>query len=100
MAPLHRSTSRAHVLSPSGPASRSCDRDRTKGCWRENPDQPLVREDQKYVLYLTFAGLAVHVADDYCPVVRRPDNPIIVPYPRLAPFMLPGPWRDELLARP
>jgi hypothetical protein len=74
--------------------------DRTKGCWRENPDQPLVREDQEYVLYLTFAGLAVHVADDYCPDARRPDNPIIVPYRRLESFMLPGPWRDELLKLP
>src|SRR5580698_3865771 len=74
--------------------------DRTKGCWRENPDQPLVREDQEYVLYLTFAGLAVHVADEQCPDERRPDNPVIVPYRRLAPLMLPGPWRDELLARP
>jgi hypothetical protein len=74
--------------------------DRTKGCWRENPDQPLVREDQEYVLYLTFAGLAVHVADDYCPDARRPDNPVIVPYRRLEPFMLPGPWRDELLSLP
>jgi hypothetical protein len=72
--------------------------DRTKGCWRENPDQPLVREDQEYVLYLTFTGLAVHVADDYCPDARRPDNPIIVPYRRLEPLMQPGPWRDELLA--
>lgn len=74
--------------------------DRSKGCWRENPDQPLVREDQEYVLYLTFAGLAVHVADDYCPVARRPDNPVIVPYRRLEPLMLPGPWRDELLSLP
>lgn len=74
--------------------------DRTKGCWRENPDQPLVREDQEYVLYLTFAGLAVHVADDYCPVARRPDNPVIVPYRRLEPLMQPGPWRDELLSLP
>ena len=50
--------------------------DRSKGCWRdENPDQPLVREDQEYVLYLTFAGLAVHVADDQCPDARRPDRP-------------------------
>jgi hypothetical protein len=72
--------------------------DRSKGCWLEDPDQPLVREDQEYIVYLTFAGLAVHVSGPECPAVRTPDNPIIVPYGPLKPFMLPGAWRDELLA--
>lgn len=72
--------------------------DRSKGCWLEDPEQPLVREDQGYTLYLTFTGLAVQVSGAECPPVRTPDNPIIVPYRQLEPFLLPGPWRDELLA--
>jgi hypothetical protein len=71
--------------------------DQTKGCV-EWPHQPLVREEQEYALYLTFSGLAVQIGGSECPVARRADNPIIVPYRRLKPFMLPGPWRDELLA--
>jgi hypothetical protein len=59
-----------------------------------------VREEQEYALYLTFSGLAVHVGGPECPVARRPDNPIIVPYRRLEPLMQPGPWRDELLSLP
>ncbi|HYD04528.1 MAG TPA: hypothetical protein VEC60_02335 [Reyranella sp.] len=70
--------------------------DKAQGC-TEYPDLPLVREEQEYVLYLTFSGLAVQVSGSECPARRRPDNPIIVPYRRLEPFMLPGPWRDELL---
>lgn len=72
--------------------------DRSAGCWLEDPGQPLIREDQEYVLYLTFAGLAVQVSGPECPPVRTPDNPIIVPYHRLESLMLAGPWRDELLA--
>jgi len=71
--------------------------DKTKGCV-EWPQQPLVREEQEYALYLTFSGLAVQVGGSECPLWRRPDNPIIVPYQRLEPFLLPGPLRDELLA--
>jgi hypothetical protein len=74
--------------------------DRSTGCWLEDPGQPLIREDQEYVLYLTFAGLAVQVSGSECPSARTPDNPIIVPYHRLEAFMLPGPWRDELLRTP
>ena len=70
--------------------------DRTKGCV-EGPETPLVREKQEYALYLTFSGLAVQIGGTECPVARRPDNPIIVPYRRLEPLMQPGPWRDELL---
>lgn len=71
--------------------------DQTKGCV-EWPQKPLVRKEQEYAVYLTFSGLAVQVGGHECPVARRPDNPIIVPYRRLEPFMLAGPWRDELLA--
>jgi hypothetical protein len=70
--------------------------DQTKGCL-EWPGRPLVREEQEYAVYLTFSGLAVQVGGHECPIARRPDNPIIVPYRRLAPLMLPGPWKDELL---
>lgn len=80
----------ARHLSPSA-------NDRAKGCV-EYPDHPLVREQQEYVLYLTFAGLAVQVSGGECPTFRTPDNPIIVPYRQLESFLLPGPWRDELLA--
>jgi hypothetical protein len=71
--------------------------DRRKGCV-EDPERPLVREQQEYVLYLTFSGLAVQVSGRECPAFRTPDNPIIIPYGRLEAFMLPGRWRDELLA--
>jgi hypothetical protein len=73
--------------------------DRAKGCI-EDFDEPLVREQQEYALYLTFAGLAVQVTGHECPVFRTPDNPIIVPYRRLEPLMQPGPWKDELLGLP
>ncbi len=70
--------------------------DRTKGCV-ESIDQPVIREEQEYILYLTFAGLAVQATGSECAVTRTPDNPVIIPYRRLESFMLPGPWRDELL---
>lgn len=70
---------------------------RTKGCV-EWPHEPLVREKQEYALYLTFSGLAVQVGGSECPLARRADNPIIVPYRLLEPFLLPGPGRDELLS--
>jgi len=70
--------------------------DRTKGCI-EYPERPVFREEQEYVLYLTFAGLAVQAAGPECAITRTPDNPVIVPYRLLERFMLPGPWRDELL---
>ena len=64
------------------------------------PDRPIFREDQEYVLYLTFSGLAIQAAGGDCPVKPTPDNPVIVPYRDLIPFMKPGPWRDELLSLP
>jgi hypothetical protein len=73
--------------------------DRAKGCI-EDFDESLVREQQEYALYLTFAGLAVQVTGHECPAFRTPDNPIIVPYRRLEPLMQPGPWKDELLGLP
>jgi|HubBroStandDraft_5_1064220.scaffolds.fasta_scaffold28028_2 hypothetical protein len=45
--------------------------DRQKGCV-EDPGQPLVREHQEYVLYLTDAGLAVQVSGRECPAFRTP----------------------------
>lgn len=71
--------------------------DRSKGCV-ESSNRPVFREEQEYVLYLTFAGLAVKASGPECPVWRTRDNPVIIPYRKLEPFMQPGPWRDELLA--
>jgi hypothetical protein len=62
-------------------------------------------EGQEIVLYLTFAGLAVHRTSflpdpnqSTCALNRSALNPVIIPYRELEPFMTPGPWRDELLA--
>ena len=70
----------------------------------EKPDQGNIAKDQEIVLYLTFRGLAVHNTEywpnasrSYCTLARSPVNPIILPYRELEPFMVPGPWRDELL---
>jgi hypothetical protein len=63
-----------------------------------------IDKDQQIVLYLTFKGLAVHNAEYWpnsirgpCTIARNPVNPAILPYRELEPFMMPGPWRDELL---
>jgi hypothetical protein len=63
----------------------------------ENLDHPHIAEDQEYILYLTFQGLAVQAASWICPIRGAPPNVVIVPYQDLEPFMQPGPWRDELL---
>jgi hypothetical protein len=64
-----------------------------------SPDRPLIDEKREYLLYLTFEGLAVQVSTKECPIQRTVDNPVIVPYRQLEPFMRAGPLRDELLAR-
>jgi hypothetical protein len=64
-----------------------------------SPDRPLIDEKREYLLYLTFDGLAVQVSSKECPIQRTVDNPVIVPYRQLEPFMKPGPLRDELRAR-
>ena len=63
-----------------------------------------IDKDQEIVPYLTFKGLAVHNTEywpnasrSYCTLARSPVNPVILPYWELEPFMVPGPWRDELL---
>ena len=68
-------------------------------------DRKDIDEDQENVVYLTFAGLAVQTATfglgvdrTACTMYRSPLNPIIIPYRDLEPLLLPGPWRDELLA--
>lgn len=61
-------------------------------------DRPLIQEERRYFMYLTFEGLAVQLLANECPTRRTADNPIIVPYPSLEPFMGPGPLRDELIA--
>ena len=71
--------------------------DLTRRCI-ELQQNPVFQERQEYVLYLTFTGLAVQASGHGCPPRRTPDNPVIVPYRELAPFMQPGPWRDELLS--
>ena len=64
-----------------------------------------VQYSEDLVLYLTFAGLAVHFTDFLphvdtasCALFRTALNPVIVPYRELQEFMRPGAWRDELLA--
>jgi hypothetical protein len=63
-----------------------------------------IDKDQQIVLYLTFKGLAVHNMEYWpnsirgpCTITRSPVNPVILPYRELEPFMVSGPWRDELL---
>jgi hypothetical protein len=36
-------------------------------------------------------------ARDNCVLERSTVNPLIIPYREVEPFMIPGPWRDELL---
>ena len=64
-----------------------------------------IGENQPIVLYLTFAGLAVFNTEFWpnsdrftCTMKVTPLNPVIIPYSELEPSMIPGPWRDELLA--
>jgi hypothetical protein len=64
-----------------------------------------IRYSEDLVLYLTFAGLAVHFTDFFpevdtarCALSHTVLNPVIVPYRELQAFMLPGAWRDEVLA--
>jgi hypothetical protein len=64
-----------------------------------------IQYNEDMVLYLTFAGLAVHFTFFFpesdmggCALFRTVLNPVIVPYRELQPFMMPGPWREELLA--
>jgi hypothetical protein len=64
-----------------------------------------IQDSEDLVLYLTFGGLAVHFTDFFphvdtasCALFRTVLNPVIVPYRELQPFMMPGPWREELLA--
>lgn len=66
-----------------------------------------IGENQEVVLYLTFDGLAVfnttfwpEISDITCASKRSALNPVIIPYTELKPFMIEGPWRDELLALP
>jgi len=70
----------------------------------ETPDHGNIAKDQEIVLYLTFKGLAVHNTEyspsasrGACTLTRSAVNPVILPYRELEPFMVPGPWRDELL---
>ncbi len=57
-----------------------------------------------FFLYLTQAVLAIHdtaftfSAVRFCALARNRINPAIIPYRDLAPFMKPGPLKDELLA--
>lgn len=64
-----------------------------------------IQYNEDMVLYLTFAGLAVHFTFFFpesdmggCALFRTVLNPVIVPYRELQTFMRPGAWRDELLA--
>jgi hypothetical protein len=73
--------------------------------WHYIGDKKTIGENDEIVLYLTFAGLAVHNTTFWpnsdrgqCVLSRSPLNPVIIPYRELESFMSPGPWRDELLA--
>ncbi len=75
---------------------------RTAGC--SETGGRVVTPHQEIVLYLTDRGLAVHntefgfiQARDNCALERSMVNPVILSYQELEPFMIPGPWRDELL---
>lgn len=56
-------------------------------------------------LYITPAGLAVYSGYiiprviQHCMMLGSTDNPVIVPWREVMPFLKPGPWRDELLKR-
>ncbi len=70
-----------------------------------NPDN--IGRNLPLVLYLTFEGLAVmnttfwpNAANNVCASKRSAINPVVIPYAELATFMMPGPWRDELMALP
>lgn len=65
--------------------------------------RPYLAVDQRFILFLTFGGLAVHAteylptADIDCALRRSVVGTFIIPYRELEPFMKPGPLRDELL---
>ena len=66
-----------------------------------------ISDEREVVLYLAFSGLAVFNTEFFpeadeitCASQRSAINPIIIPYDELKPFMVEGPWRDELLALP
>ena len=74
----------------------------TAGC--SETSGRVVAPHQEIVLYLTDRGLAVHntefgfiQARDSCALERSTVNPLLLPYRELEPFMIQGPWRDELL---
>ena len=73
--------------------------------WHYIGDKKTIGENDELVLYLTFAGLAVHTTTFWpnsdqaqCVLSLSPLNPVIIPYRDLESFMTPGPIRDELLA--
>jgi hypothetical protein len=75
-----------------------------RACSEKPKVEQHIDKDQEIVLYLTFKGLAVHNTEYWpnssrstCTLTRSPVNPVILPYRELDPFMIPGPWRDELL---
>jgi hypothetical protein len=65
----------------------------------------LLAEDVFVLPVLTSAGLALHdflhnwpsMSRLKCLSGRDEDDPVIIPYRELEPFMKPGPLRDELL---
>ena len=70
-------------------------------------DEIHIGRDEPLVIFLTFDGLAVlttefhtNVRRGVCTAKRFALNPLIIPYAELKPFMIEGPWRDELLALP
>lgn len=65
----------------------------------QDREHPYIDENERFILYLTFQGLAVQPVSALCPVRGAPPNAVIVPYRDLEPFMPPSRWRDELLAR-
>ncbi|HZP98333.1 MAG TPA: hypothetical protein VFB13_02265 [Reyranella sp.] len=73
-----------------------------RNCPEENLEEyPPARRWAFYAL--TDAGLAVHTTfDGYnalrgCILIKNTLNPVIIPYRELEPWLVPGPWRDELL---
>jgi hypothetical protein len=76
----------------------------SRTAWCSETGGRVVAPHQEIVLYLTDRGLAVRntefgfiPARDNCVLERSTVNPLIIPYREVEPFMIPGPWRDELL---
>jgi hypothetical protein len=68
------------------------------------PDPADDRPDNRFfTLHLAPGGLAVFTAYIWphylrqCMLEKSADNPVIIPWRELEPFLKPGPWRDELL---